>query len=416
MSVGAAPPAGARWGLLGRNPAFRSLWSARLVSYVGDGIATVALVLLVSHGRPATAVGGLLLAESIPAFMAPVLGAVADRMDRRRAMIQCELGQAVLYGCIAAWLPPYGALLAFVAGASLLSRTFSAASKSAIPELVERDELMSANALINTAFNLQVALGAALGGVLVGLTGSRLAMSFDAASFLASGLIMLALPPIPPSAELSPEGGLRADTRAGLAYVRRDPLLRVLVLSMFAFVGFAALDNVTVVFLVRNVLGAGSFAYGAAMSAFGLGMIAAALGLVRRWSRASPATVVLVGMLFTAVGNALVGAAPVIALVIAFQTLGGVGNGLAIVGEDTLLQRYVPGHLLGRAFGAVAAAIFLGTTIAYALGGVFVEATSPRIALIASGIGVFCVAAFAWPALSRASVRVRDAQPPPAGE
>lgn len=367
-----------------------------------------------SQGHPATAVGGLLLAESIPAFLAPVLGAVADRTDRRRAMIVCELGQALLYGAIAAWLPPYAGLLLLVALASLLSRTFSAASKSAIPALVKRDDLMSANALINTVFNLQVALGPAIGGLLFAISGSRLALTVDAASFLASGLIMFALPAIPRVAGTAGDSSLRSETSAGLAYVWRDPLLRVLVATMFAFVMFASLDNVAVVFLVRDVLGGGSFAYGAAMSAFGVGMIMGALGLVRRWSSTHPATIVLVGMLFTGAGNLLVGVAPVIGLVVLFQALAGIGNGLGLVGEDTLLQRHVPEHLLGRVFGAVASAIFLGNTIAYAAGGVFVDATSPRTALVSSGIAVFVVAALAWPALSRAAASDREAQVPPA--
>jgi MFS family permease len=370
----------------------------------------------VSHGHPATAVGGLLLAEAVPGFLSPVLGAVADRRpDRRALMVQCELGQAALYAAIAVWMPPYAWLLVLVALATLFSRTFSAASKSAIPALVERDDLLPANALINTVFNLQVALGPALGGLLVAISGgSRTAIAIDAASFIVSGLLMLALPRVPRAAGDTPKEGLATDIREGLAYIWGDPLLRVLLVSMFAFVVFASIDNVAVVFLVRNVLGGGPFAYGAAMSAFGLGMIAGALGLVRRWSGIHPATIVLVGMLFTAAGNLLVGAAPVIALVIVFQTLGGIGNGLGLVGEDTLLQRRVPEHLLGRVFGAVASAIFLGSTIAYAAGGVFVDATSPRTALIASGIAVFVVAGLAWPALSRAAASDRVAQAPPA--
>jgi MFS family permease len=386
---------------------------ARLVSYIGDGIATVALVLLVSQGHPATAVGGLLLAEAIPGFLSPALGAVADRRpDRRALMVQCELGQAVLYAAIAIWLPPYAWLLVLVALATLFSRTFSAASKSTIPALVERDDLLSANALINTVFNLQVALGPAFGGLLVAISGgSRTAIAIDAASFLASGALMLALPRVPRAAGGSAGAGLGTDIREGLAHIWRDPLLRTLLVSMFAFVMFASLDNVAVVFLVRNVLDQGPFAYGAAMSAFGVGMILGALGLVRRWSAVHPATIVLVGMLFTAAGNLLVGASPVIGLVITFQALAGVGNGVGLVGEDTLLQRRVPEALLGRVFGAVASAIFLGNTIAYAAGGVFVDLTSPRTALVTSGIAVFLVTALAWPALSRAAAGDRAGPP-----
>jgi sugar phosphate permease len=140
------------------------------------------------------------------------------------------------------------------------------------------------------------------------------------------------------------------------------------------------------------------------MSAFGIGMIVGAVGLVRGWSGVRPAVVVSVGMLFTGAGNLLVGLSPAIGFVFAFQLLAGVGNGLGLVGEDTLIQRQVPSHLLGRVFGAIATSIFLGNTIAYALGGVFVDVTSPRTALIVSGIAVFGIAALAWPALRRAAL------------
>jgi MFS family permease len=348
-------------------------------------------------------VGGLLLAEVVPAFLAPLLGAVADRVDRRRAMIVCELGQAAVYGLIALLLPPYAGLLVFVGVATLLSRTFSAASKSTIPALVERDELMSANALINTVFNLQVALGPALGGLLVAVSGSQTAIAVDAATFLVSALIMLRLPPIPPAGDGGAETSLLEETREGMAYLWRDRLLRTLALSMFAFVLFASFDNVAVVFLVKDTLGGTSFEFGAAMSAFGIGMILGAVGLVRGWSSARPAAVVAVGMLFTAAGNLLVGLAPAVGFVLAFQLVGGVGNGLGLVGEDTLIQRHVPPHLLGRVFGALATAIFLGNAVAYTLGSVFVDATSPRTALVVSGVAVFGVVALAWPVLRRAS-------------
>jgi MFS family permease len=375
----------------------------------------VALVLLVSAGHPATAVGGLLIAQAVPGFAAPQLGAVADRVDRRRLMIGCELAQAVLFGTIAAWLPPYAALLALVALAQVASRLFSSAVKGAIPSLVAEDELLSANALINTVFNLQVALGPALGGLLVAVSGSQAAIAVDAGSFLVSGLIMLSLPTLR-AVGMDGRSGLRAETAEGLRYIWNDTLLRVVLLSMFGFIVFASLDNVALVFLVRDVLGGGSFAYGAVVSAFGVGMIIGALVMVRRFSGVHPAIFVLVGMAFTGAGNLLGGLAPVLGFVFFTQLLAGAGNGMGLVGEDTLVQRSVPGHLLGRVFGTIAATIFIASTIAYAGGGLLVDATSARTALIVSGAGVFAVLAAAWPVLSRAA-RSAPAAPPagPAG-
>ena len=62
-------------------PAFRRLLAARTVSHVGDGIALIALVLLVQSGRGSgTAVGALLLATSIPRVLGPIAGAIVDRV------------------------------------------------------------------------------------------------------------------------------------------------------------------------------------------------------------------------------------------------------------------------------------------------------------------------------------------------
>jgi hypothetical protein len=94
------------------------------------------------------------------------------------------------------------------------------------------------------------------------------------------------------------------------------------------------------------------------------------------------------------------------------QLVGGAGNGMGLVGEDTLVQRYVPGHLLGRVFGTISATIFVASTIAYGAGGLLVDATSARTALIISGVGVFAVVAAAWPVLSRAARAAGPAAPP----
>jgi sugar phosphate permease len=144
-------------------------------------------------------------------------------------------------------------------------------------------------------------------------------------------------------------------------------------------------------------------------------MIVGALVMVRRFSGVHPAVFVLVGMVFTGIGNLLNGLVPAIGYVFFAQILGGAGNGMGLVGEDTLVQRYVPGHLLGRVFGTFAAMIFLGSTIAYGVGGIFVDATSPRTALVVSGIGVFAVVAAAWPVLSRAASSSAGRSAPPAG-
>jgi MFS family permease len=85
--VGPAP----RSRLLRDNPALRALCASRAVSFVGDGIATTALVLLVAPRDGPAGVGVLLLANALPKLGGPLAGVLADRVQTRRLMRWCEL-------------------------------------------------------------------------------------------------------------------------------------------------------------------------------------------------------------------------------------------------------------------------------------------------------------------------------------
>ena len=115
-------PEASRW-LLRRAPGFARLWAAKAVSHVGDGVALVALVVYVQQTqRRGVAVSALLLADTVPTLLGPLAGALVDRVDQRRLMLGAQAGQAVLYGSMAALLPPFPVLLVLVAAASLLAR------------------------------------------------------------------------------------------------------------------------------------------------------------------------------------------------------------------------------------------------------------------------------------------------------
>lgn len=129
-----APP---RPNPLGSSRAFRRLWIARTISQVGDGIALVALVLLVQGTqRTGVAVGTLLLASSLPRFLGPFAGVVADRVEQRALMIGCDLGNAAVFLAIAGLEPSFPWLLALVAASAVLNTLFAPAGRSAIPALV----------------------------------------------------------------------------------------------------------------------------------------------------------------------------------------------------------------------------------------------------------------------------------------
>jgi MFS family permease len=375
--------------LLRRNAVFRRLWLARAVSFIGDGIALLALLLLVKERQESgVAVAGLLLAHSVPRALGPVVGALSDRMDQKRLMIACDLGQAVLFAAIALLSPSYAALLFLVAAASVLATTFSPAGRSAVPALVHTDDLLAANAWLGLALNFQIAVGPALGGFLVAVAGTSGAIGTNSATFVVSAALLGKLPPLPPHAETNgaPER-LLASVQSGLAFARRHSVVRTLALTLLMGVAFAGMDNVALIFLARDEFGLGPLGVGLLTSAFGIGMVAASVALLQSRPRVDPMSLFVVGWVLTGLGGLLTGLAPVAGIAFGVQAVAGIGNGIENVASDTLIQRTVERPLLGRVFGLTSTAAFLGGAVAYAAGGLLLEVTTARSVFLIAGSG-----------------------------
>jgi MFS family permease len=373
-------------------PAFRRLLAARTVSHVGDGIALIALVLLVQEGRgTGTSVGALLLATSIPRFLGPIAGAIVDRVEQRSLMVACDIGQAAIFGTIA-WLDPsFPVLLGLVALAAAFDTLFAPAGRSVLPALVRPEQLMRANAWIGMSLNIQVAAGPVLGGLLVSWLDVRGAIAANALSFVLSALFLVGLPPLRAPAEGGEARGFLAVGVDGLRFAWRNRVVRTLIVALFVGVAFAGLDDVALVFLVRETFRGSPLVYGLVTGAYGVGMLAGSLGLSWKGTAAAAGTVFLLGWVASGIGAVLTGIAPLIALVAVGQAIAGVGNAVEVVAMDTLVQRSVPREMLGRVFGLVGTAAPAGHTLAFAAGGFLVDFTSPKIVFLIAGFGVLIV-------------------------
>ncbi len=393
-----------RLGLIGRNRAYGLLWTGRTASMLGSTATLYALLLyLTQTGASPAQVGLVLVARALPQALGPLAGTLSDRTDARRVMVLCDFGQAAAVGTIALLLPPYWLLVALVAAYSVLSALFLPAGKGAIPRLVARDDLTAANALMGSSFNLAVAAGPAVGAFLVAGPGPRAAFALDAATFLFSALLISRLPSLAPEA---PEGltvgaegtpddaarGFLSEAGEGLSYLLSHRVARAVALGLFLSVAFAALDNVALVFMVTETLGASGAAYGLSGTAYGVAMIAAPLLLLRLPGAAdAPNKVLVFGLMLTGVGLVLGGLAPGVMLFVLFYLVAGAGNGLENVACDTLIGRTVSPSKLGRVFGAVYGPIFLADALTAAVGGLLLAATSPRLVFVVAGAGVLAV-------------------------
>ena len=183
-----------------REPDFARLFTARMISAFGTAMAPIALPFAVLDDLNGDAGGvGMVLAAGSGAQIAMQLfaGAFADRSSRKRQMIGADLLAALAQAAIAwlilsgdATIPRIAALTALVGFGYALH--FPAAV-GLVPLVVPRERLQSANALLGMANATALASGAAFGGLIVALVGAGWALALDAATFLASALLVASI-------------------------------------------------------------------------------------------------------------------------------------------------------------------------------------------------------------------------------
>jgi MFS family permease len=394
--------------LLRINAPFRALSIARVVSYAGDAVSLVALMLFVADtaGPPLAVALLLLIGDFAPSLLSPLTGALADRFDRRRVMITCELAQGALLVVIALVLPPLPLLLALVAIRSTIGHTFQSASRAAIPALVPDPDLAAANSTIGFGTNGAEAIGPFLAAALFPLAGVRGLLLVDAASFLASALLLTRLRPLPPArterVEQVARSSLLHEAGAGLRHLWSIPAVRIIALTFCAVVAFNGIDDVAAVYLVRDTLHAPESAVGLLLGGVGVGLLAGFLLLAgpgRHW----PMTLLLLsGFAISSAGNLLTGLAWAVAAAFALQTVRGLGIAAMDVASNTLLQRLVPGALLGRIFGNFYGAVGAAAALSYVGGGLLLSTTDARTTFIVAGIGGLVATVLAALTLPRA--------------
>lgn len=393
--------------LLRQNRAFRSLWSARVISFAGDSLSLVALMLHVASttGQALAVSLQLLAGDFAPALLSPLTGAISDRCNLKRVMISCELLQGALLVLIALALPPLPLLLALVAARAVAGQVFLPASRAAVPALVPGGALETANSTLGFGTNASEALGPLLAAALFPLVGVRGVLLADAASFLVSAALLASVPSLPPASSGEKDRpSLLQDARTGLGYILSAPAVRVIALGFFAIVMFNGVDDVALVVLAKDTFRAGDSAVGLLLGAVGLGLLAGYALLARHGSRVSMVVLLVLGFAVSSVGNLLTGLAWAVSAAFAMQTVRGAGIAAMDVATNTLLQRLVPPELLGRVFGNLYGAIGVAAALSYVGGGLLLDATSAPVTLVIAGAGgtvATLVTAFALPAALR---------------
>jgi MFS family permease len=357
-----------------RSRNFALIWSAALVSNVGTWMQTVALGVLVfaRTGQPAWT-GLVAAAGFIPiGLLAPLGGALADRLDRRRWLIAttlAELSFAALLAVLAATghdPPAVLVLLSFLGGAS--GAVGFPAYQAMVPDLVPPEDLLGAVSLSSAQFNLGRVIGPALAGLALLSHSYALVFSINAASFGAV-VLALALVKLPPP--LDPGGALRIVPRvvAGIRTAMAEPGCRAAI-ELIAVVALLASPFIALVPAMAAVVhrhGIGTpVATALLVTAQGVGAVAGALALPSLAERFGRGTMLRVALFVLPLLLVDYGLAPTLWWsAVAFVAVGA-GYIAVLSGLNTVVQLRAPAEARGR----VLSIYMMGLGIVYPIGAV----------------------------------------------
>src|SRR5215475_9127524 len=179
-----------------RLPAFRLLFAARAISYVGTYLAPIAVAFaILDNGGGATAVGLSFAAWTLAQVaMLAFGGVVGDRVPRRLVMIGSDVASATVRTTMGVLLVSGHAqvwqLIALQACGGAAVAFYSPASYGLVREVVPEEQLQQANGLLAVARYASFPLGTALGGSIVALVGPGAALLVDAGTYATSALLL----------------------------------------------------------------------------------------------------------------------------------------------------------------------------------------------------------------------------------
>jgi MFS family permease len=394
-----------------RERGFGLYWLGTVLSNVGTRATVAANLWLVLQLTDSVGMVGLVgLAEAVALLLlAPLGGAVADRLDRRRLLQVTQstsmvtataLAIATYSGAIQAWHIYLGVI------AISAAQTFEGPARQAlIPALVPRHRLVDAFALVNPTRELAILIGPALGGLLIAWLGAGWVYAFDAATY-AILAVFLGLMHVPPLAASARAQSIWSSIAEGFGYVRERRLVWQLMSLDFAAT-FCIGYRVLLPTLARDVLEVGAAGYGVLAAAPAAGAIVGSGAVYRLRGVRGKGKLVLAATVGYALMAMLLAVSPAVAL--ALVAAGGLGffDAITTTLRHAVVQLDTPDHLRGRVTSAYQMVSRGGPSLGQVQMGALASSFGAPLALAlgASAALVYTL----WLALASTTVRGYDA-------
>ena len=390
---------------------FALIWVGLMISMVGTQMQQWALfwhISQLSKDPIAVSVVGGVRFLAVFAFSL-IGGLVADRYNRKTIifitqttamLVALVLGLLTYLHEIQLW--HIYALTAIQAAAMAFDLP---ARQSLVPNLVPRDDLPSAFSLQSIAFNTGAIVGPAMSGVVIGYLGQAWVYYINAVTFLAVLLALALLGPVPQSQSVI-QKGLRAalgDIRAGVAFIRSQPLILSTMILDFVATFFSS-ANTLLPYFAQNIIHVGEVAYGWLASAQSIGAVTVGL-IVSQYRNIRRQGMLLVGSVVV-FGSATIvfGLSRIYIVIFLTLVLMGAADSVSTIIRNTIRQLNTPDSLRGRMTSINQIFFMGGPQLGEIEAGAVAQFFGVPFAIITGGIGtilgVWLITSI-WPALPR---------------
>ena len=392
IPAGEEPPVPPESFRLFGSKAFLRLWIAQVLSSLGDWVGLFAILGITAQlsDNSAAALSLVMGARMLPGFFLATLGGVmVDRFDRRKIMVLCDAGRAGLI-CTIPFVNSLWLLVVASFFIEIMTLLWGPAKDASVPHFVPEDKLASANTLSLVAsygtFPLGAAIAAVLAVVATWLGGFEALASlkvnkdvvslwFDAATYVASALIVLRLPIPKPTRDGHQKIDLASSIREikeGFRFMRTEAFSRAVIVGLGGgLIGAGAMIPLGTVF-ASEVLGSQA-QYGVMLTALGTGAavgIFVVLALQKRLPREELFGWTVIGVGVFLIAGVAFNVGGITALFIA--AVGGCAASAYVTGF-TLIQEKVSDDMRGRTFATLYAVIRLCLLVSLTLSPLFAD-------------------------------------------
>lgn len=384
-----------RMPLAWQHPAFRRLTGVWVFTNLADSALYLMVAVWIKELSGSDAAAVLVFAMlSLPAFLAPILGHIADRFSRKWLLVGSNLGIAAVIGTLflvnsTSWLwLIYSVVFAYATVGYLTG----AAQAGLLRDLLPDEHLASGNGMLSTIDQSLRIIAPVVGTGLYALFGPGVVIALTMACFAAAAALLVGMKLVESVAvDGKTRGSYLHEVMAGFRHLAGTPMLGRLTIAIAVAFAATGLVNVTAFAVIEQGLGLGAAAIGPLVTVQGIGAVLAGVTSARAIGSFGETRVFGVGLLLLGLGVMPLLSGVLLAVIVGLAAVGA-GVTWSVVSYVTLRQRLTPARLQGRTSAAANVSINLPQTVVMFVGAAVIALVDYRVLIAVTAVAVLAAA------------------------